>query len=75
MKKTEHICKKSISDDFNNGKKLLKDLKNSVTIFGSARTPQNDYHVMLAQKLSFNLKDLFVNSVKMIAIYRYIFST
>lgn len=63
MKKTEHICKKSISDDFNNGKKLLKDLKNSVTIFGSARTPQNDYHVMLAQKLSFNLAQNGVNII------------
>ncbi|PLY07627.1 MAG: TIGR00730 family Rossman fold protein [Arcobacter sp.] len=63
MKNIENICKKSIADDFNNGKKLLKNLKNSVTIFGSARTSQSDYHALLAQKLSFNLAQNGINII------------
>lgn len=63
MKEKKSICKKSISDDFNKGKKLLKDLKNSVTVFGSARTLQNDHYASLAQKLSFNLAQNGVNII------------
>ena len=55
MQKADIPHNSRISDDFNNGKELLKDLKNCVTIFGSARTKQSNNFAILAQKLSYNL--------------------
>jgi uncharacterized protein (TIGR00730 family) len=63
MKNIEAFCKKTIADDFNNGKELLKSLKNSVTIFGSARTKQTSKDAMLAQKLAYNLAKKGVNII------------
>ncbi len=63
MNKNEHICKKSIAKDFKDGEKLLKNLKNCITIFGSARTSQSDDYAFLAQKLSFNLAQKEINII------------
>jgi len=63
MNAKETICKKSIADDFNYGKELLQDLKNSVTFFGSARTPQTDKYAILAQKLAFKLSKKNINII------------
>lgn len=63
MNAKETICKKRIADDFNYGKELLKDLKNSVTFFGSARTAQTDKYSILAQKLAFNLSKKDINVI------------
>lgn len=63
MKIEETICKKSIADDFNNGKELLKDLKNSVTIFGSARTSQTHKDAMAAQKIAYKLAKKGINVI------------
>lgn len=63
MNAKETICKKSIADDFNYGKELLQDLKNSVTFFGSARTEQNDKYAILAEKLAFNLSKNNINII------------
>ncbi len=63
MEKEEHIYKKAISDDFKNGEKLLQNLKNCITIFGSSRTPPGDDYSLLAQKLSFNLAQKEINII------------
>jgi len=63
MRQQEIIYKKRIADDFNQGKDLLQDLKNSVTIFGSARTNQTDTFAILAQKLSYNLAKNEINVI------------
>ncbi len=63
MNAKETICKKRIADDFNYGKELLQDLKNSVTFFGSARTPQTDKYSILAQKLAFKLSKKNINVI------------
>ena len=63
MKQQEIIYKKKIADDFNQGKDLLQNLKNSVTIFGSARTKQSDKYSILAQKLSYNLAKNDINII------------
>ena len=63
MNNTETICKKTIADDFNNGKQLLKDLEHSITFFGSARTPQTDKYAILAQKLAFRLAKKGINII------------
>jgi len=63
MKKQEMIYKKSIADDFNQGKDLLKDLENSVTIFGSARTHESNIYALLANKLSYNLAKNAINVI------------
>jgi uncharacterized protein (TIGR00730 family) len=63
MKKNEIIYKKKIADDFNNGKELLKDLKNSVTIFGSARTKVDDKYARLATKLAKKLAKKDINII------------
>ncbi|WP_083568775.1 TIGR00730 family Rossman fold protein [Arcobacter sp. LA11] len=63
MNSKETICKKRIADDFNEGKELLQNLKNSVTIFGSARTPQTDKYSILAQKLAFKLSKKNINII------------
>jgi len=63
MSKQEMIYKKSIADDFNQGKDLLKDLENSVTIFGSARTDESDTYAKLAHDLSYNLAKNSINVI------------
>jgi len=63
MSKQEMIYKKSIADDFNQGKDLLKDLENSVTIFGSARTDESDTYAKLAHNLSYNLAKNAINVI------------
>lgn len=63
MKKQETIFKKTIADDFMNGKELLHELEHSVTVFGSARTSPNDQYSMLAQKLAYNLAKKEVNII------------
>ena len=52
-----------INDDFNNGKKLLHDLKNNVTIFGSARTHENNFYAQKAQKLGYILANEGINII------------
>ena len=63
MNNNENICKKSIASDFKNGEKLLENLKNNITIFGSARTEQSDDYALLAQKLAFNLAQKEINII------------
>lgn len=63
MKTEEIIYKKQIADDFNEGKELLKELENSVTIFGSARTPPTDDYSILAQTLAYNLAKKDINVI------------
>ena len=63
MSKQEIIYKKRIADDFNQGKDLLQDLKNSVTIFGSARTDQTNEYALLAHNLSYNLAKNAINVI------------
>ncbi len=63
MNAKETICKKRIADDFNYGKELLQDLKNSVTFFGSARTPQTDKYSILTQKLAYKLSKKNINII------------
>lgn len=63
MNAKETICKKRIADDFNYGKELLQGLNNSVTFFGSARTPQSDKYSILAQNLAFNLSKKNINVI------------
>lgn len=63
MKKDQIINNKKILKDFNDAEKILKDLKNNVTIFGSARTKDVDKYAMLAQKLS---KKLAKNDINII---------
>lgn len=63
MNARETICKKTIADDFNKGSKLLRDLEHSITIFGSARTPQTDKYAILAQKLSYKLAKKGINII------------
>ncbi len=52
-----------ISDDFNNGKKLLYDLKNNVTVFGSARTQENNTYAKKAQELGYILANEGINII------------
>ena len=61
--KKEHICKKSIANDFKDGKELLQNLKNCITIYGSSRTPEGDDYSRLAEKLSFNLAQKGINII------------
>ncbi len=63
MKKQEIIYKQKIADDFNNGKELLQNLDNNVTMFGSARTAATDKYSILAQTLAFNLAKNDVNVI------------
>lgn len=63
MKKEKIICKEKIAIDFQNGKELLKDLENNVTIFGSARTLEDDKYALLAQKLAYNLAKNKINVI------------
>ncbi len=63
MKKQEIIYKQKIADDFNNGKELLQNLENNVTMFGSARTAATDKYSILAQALAFNLAKNNVNVI------------
>ncbi|QKJ22520.1 TIGR00730 family Rossman fold protein [Poseidonibacter lekithochrous] len=63
MKKEEPIYKRRIADDFNDGKELLQNLENNITMFGSARTAQSDQHAILAQKLAYNLAQKGINII------------
>ena len=38
--------------------KVIKNLENNVTIFGSARTKEDDKYALLAQKLAYNLSKI-----------------
>lgn len=63
MLSPDTVYKKKINDDFTNGKALLKDFKNNVTIFGSARTNENDKYAKLAYDLAFNLSKNGINVI------------
>lgn len=63
MLSPDTVYKKKINDDFTNGKALLKDFKNNVTIFGSARTNENDKYAKLAYDLTFNLSKNGINVI------------
>lgn len=63
MNKVCEIYNLKINDDFTKGKELLKDLKNNVTIFGSARTKQSNIYAMQAQKLSYILAQEGINII------------
>ena len=63
MKKEKSTCKAKIAIDFQNGKELLKDLENNVTIFGSARTLEDEKYALLAQKLAYNLAKNNINVI------------
>ena len=63
MKKEKIICKDKIASDFNDGKELLKNLENNVTIFGSARTLETDKYAKLAEKLAFRLSKDNINVI------------
>ncbi|WP_121626964.1 TIGR00730 family Rossman fold protein [Poseidonibacter antarcticus] len=63
MKKDEAIHNDKILKDFNDAKAILKDLKNNVTIFGSARTKNVDKYSLLAQKLAKRLARKNINII------------
>ena len=63
MHKNEIIYNNKIIKDFNNSEKLLKDLKNNITIFGSARTKKDDKYSILAQKLAKRLAKKDINII------------
>lgn len=63
MKKEKTIYKDKIEQDFSLGKKLLKDLGPSVTIFGSARVKQSSKYAILAMKLANNLAKKGINVI------------
>lgn len=63
MKEEIQEFKQKIADDFNNGKKLLKDLENNVTIFGSARTSPTDKYAIQAQNIAFKLAQKGINVI------------
>ena len=63
MEKEKLICKEKIATDFNGGKELLQNLKNSVTMFGSARTQADDKHALLAEELAFRLSKNNINVI------------
>ena len=63
MKKEKIICKEKIAIDFQEGKELLENLENNITIFGSARTKENDKYALLAQKLAFRLSQNGINII------------
>ncbi len=63
MQENKLICKEKIAVDFNGGKELLENLKNNVTMFGSARTLLDDKYAILAKKLAFNLSKNNINII------------
>ena len=63
MNKNEIIDNNKIIKDFKNAKKLLKNLKNNVTIFGSARTKDVNKYTELAQKLANKLAKKDINII------------
>ncbi len=63
MEKNNVIYSTRINDDFTNGRELLKNLKNNVTIFGSARTKQTNLYAMKAQKLAYLLAKEGINII------------
>ena len=62
-KKTEKIYKTKVADDFNKAYELLHGLNPCVTIFGSARTKEDNEYFLLAQKLAFNLAKNDINII------------
>ncbi len=63
MKKAENFCKDKIAQDFNRGEELLKSLKNSITMFGSARTKPDHKYAKLAEKLARRLAKKGINII------------
>jgi len=63
MKTNGIIYKNKIIKDFNEGKKLLEDLKNNITIFGSARTKDENKYAILTQKLAKRLAKKDINII------------
>ena len=63
MKKDEVIHNDKILKDFNDAKKILKNLKNNVTIFGSARTKNVNKYSLLAEKLAKRLAKMNINII------------
>ncbi|MDZ7819289.1 MAG: TIGR00730 family Rossman fold protein [Aliarcobacter sp.] len=63
MKKEKIICKEKIATDFSEGKELLENFKNNVTIFGSARTASTDKYAILAEKLAYRLSKNNINII------------
>lgn len=63
MKAEDIIYKKTIADDFNEGKQLLHRLEHSVTVFGSARTSPTHNFAIQAQTLAYNLAKKGVNII------------
>ena len=63
MHKNEIIYNNKIIKDFNDSEKLLKNLKNNITIFGSARTKKDDKYSILAQKLAQKLAKKDINII------------
>jgi len=63
MKKEKIIYKGKIADDFNDGRDLLKNIGNSVTMFGSARTQNSDKYALLAENLAFRLSKNNINVI------------
>lgn len=53
--KEEIIKKNKVANDFNNSEEIFENLKNCVTIFGSARLSEDNKYSKKAQKLSYNL--------------------
>lgn len=63
MKNEDIIYKKTIADDFNEGKELLHNLEHSVTFFGSARTNSTHDFAIQAQTLAYNLAKNGINII------------
>lgn len=63
MNKNEIIYNKNIIKDFNDAKEILKDLKNNVTIFGSARIKDDDKYALSAKKLAKRLAKKEINII------------
>ncbi len=63
MNKNEIIYNKRIIKDFNDSKKILKNLKNNVTIFGSARVAEDNKYALLAKKLARKLAKKEINII------------
>jgi uncharacterized protein (TIGR00730 family) len=61
---TEEIIEKNkIASDFNDAGKIFENIKNCVTIFGSARSKQDSTTCKMAEKLAFNLAKNGINIV------------
>lgn len=63
MNENEIIYNKKILKDFNDAKKILKNLKNNVTIFGSARVKDDNKYALSAKKLAKKLAKKEINII------------